>query len=182
VVRDARRCRAPHHEELADPHPEERALARVSKDEEPNRAHQRVPRRGSRPGYAQDIRPERTEGVGNAGWQAHPQPCVQMKKARKQVTTVAPAHPAFPHANGFNGFLRALPGDRALLPPSQATMRKHCRQLDASIGASGPHDFAVRLKRHSSKAPRRPPHPAPTSVTIAKRPSFKGAGRRRLWI
>jgi hypothetical protein len=35
----------------------------------------------------------------------------------------------------------------------------HCRQqndfrqLDASVGASGPHDFAVRLKRHSSKAP-----------------------------
>jgi len=29
-------------------------------------------------------------------------------------------HPAFPHANGFNGFLRALPGDRACLPPSPA--------------------------------------------------------------
>jgi hypothetical protein len=29
-----------------------------------------------------------------------------------------PEHPAFPHANGFNGFLRALPGDRAFLPPS----------------------------------------------------------------
>jgi len=32
VVRDARQCRAPHHEGLR-PHPEERALARVSKDE-----------------------------------------------------------------------------------------------------------------------------------------------------
>jgi hypothetical protein len=42
--------------------------------------------------------------------------------------------------NGFNGFLRALPGDRALLPPSSAV----ARQLDASVGASGPHDFAVR--------------------------------------
>ena len=29
-------------------------------------------------------------------------------------------HPAFPHANGFNSLLRALPGDRALLPPSSA--------------------------------------------------------------
>jgi hypothetical protein len=29
-------------------------------------------------------------------------------------------HPAFPHAIGFNGFLRALPGDRAFLPPSPA--------------------------------------------------------------
>jgi hypothetical protein len=32
VVRDARRCRAPHHEDLK-PHPEERRLRRVSKDE-----------------------------------------------------------------------------------------------------------------------------------------------------
>jgi hypothetical protein len=43
--------------------------------------------------------------------------------------------------NGFNGFLRALPGDRALLPPSLADIT---RKLDASVGASGPHDFAVR--------------------------------------
>ena len=33
-------------------------------------------------------------------------------------------------------------------------------KLDASVGASGPHDFAVRLMRHSSKAPKRPSHPA----------------------
>jgi hypothetical protein len=50
--------------------------------------------------------------------------------------------------NGFNGFLRALPGDRACLPPSPAKVA--FRELDASVGASGPHDFAVRLKRASS--------------------------------
>ena len=44
--------------------------------------------------------------------------------------------------NGFNGFLRALLGDRAFLPPSSA---ENSRQLDTSVGASGPHDFAVRL-------------------------------------
>ena len=58
--------------------------------------------------------------------------------------------------NGFNGFLRALPGDRALLPPSLAV----ARQLDISVGASGPHDFAVRSK-HVVSAQLRPPHPAP---------------------
>ena len=46
-------------------------------------------------------------------------------------------------------------------------------RVDASVGASGPHDFAVHLARHSSKALRRPPHPAPTFVTIAKRPSWR---------
>jgi hypothetical protein len=45
------------------------------------------------------------------------------------------------------------------------------RQLDASIGASGPHDFAVRDLRCSSKAPSRPPHPIPTFVTMANAPS-----------
>ena len=39
------------------------------------------------------------------------------------------------------GLFRALPGDRALLPPSSAISR----QLDASVEASGPHDFAVRF-------------------------------------
>ena len=57
--------------------------------------------------------------------------------------------------NGFNGFLRDLPGDRALLSPSPRGYRRvrpvradiAIRQLDASVGASGPHDFAVRLRR-----------------------------------
>ncbi len=42
--------------------------------------------------------------------------------------------------NGFNSLFRALPGDRAFLPPSP--VKSH--QLDASVGASGPHGFAVR--------------------------------------
>jgi hypothetical protein len=35
-----------------------------------------------------------------------------------------------------------LPGDRAFLPPSPANK---IRELDASVGASGPHDFSVRF-------------------------------------
>jgi hypothetical protein len=46
------------------------------------------------------------------------------------------------------------------------------RQLDAGIGASGPHDLTVRLTRRSSKAHPRPPLPAPTSVTMANAPSL----------
>ena len=42
------------------------------------------------------------------------------------------------------GLLRALPGDRAFLPPSPAKIAS--RELDASVGASGPHGFAVRKK------------------------------------
>jgi hypothetical protein len=44
--------------------------------------------------------------------------------------------------DGFNGFLRALPGDQALLSPSARTAPR----LSASLGAPGPHDFAVRVR------------------------------------
>src|SRR5450432_2075619 len=91
----------------------------------------------------------------------------------------------------------ALPGDRAPLPPSSADMfclspvgPTQLRELDASVGASGPHDFAVRCNISRPLAWRsltglidppcnpiarktlpRPPHPHPASVTIAIRPS-----------
>jgi hypothetical protein len=63
--------------------------------------------------------------------------------------------------NGFNGFLRALPGDRAFLPPSHATMRKHRGLLDISVEISEPHDFAVRFQHASSWRRKRPSQPAP---------------------
>jgi hypothetical protein len=49
--------------------------------------------------------------------------------------------------NGFNSLYRALPGDRALLPPSSAGLT---RDLNASVGAPGPHAFAVRAQHRSS--------------------------------
>jgi hypothetical protein len=57
---------------------------------------------------------------------------------------------------------------------------KHRRPLDASVGASGPHDFAVRLMRHSSKAPKRPPHPAPNVRDDSRNVPLGEAGRGEL--
>jgi hypothetical protein len=92
------------------------------------------------------------EGVGNAGCPLHPQPRVHFVLVeRTRVTTSTPETPGIPARNGFNSLCRALPGDRALLPPSPADMfclspvgPTQLRELDASAGASGPHDFAVR--------------------------------------
>src|ERR1035438_7059049 len=59
--------------------------------------------------------------------------------------------------------------------------RRNCfRQLDASVGASGPHDFAVRNNAARLASPSRPSHPASTFVTIAKRPSCESGTRGRL--
>src|SRR2546429_7151014 len=63
------------------------------------------------------------EGVGNAGCPLHPRPRVHLVVVeRTRVTTSTPESPGIPARNGFNGLLRALPGDRALLPPSSADM------------------------------------------------------------
>src|SRR6478752_389962 len=59
--------------------------------------------------------------------------------------------------------------------------RRNCfRELDASVGASGPHDFAVRLTRRSSATPSASTASRPAAVTIACRPSVgrNGGGYR----
>src|SRR5467141_2373303 len=64
------------------------------------------------------------EGVGNAGCPWHPRPRVHLVVVeRTRVTTSTPESPDVPARNGFNGFLRALPGDRALLPPSPCGLK-----------------------------------------------------------
>jgi hypothetical protein len=82
----------------------------------------------------------------------------------------SPETPGIPRANGFNGFLRALLGEPGFLATIVSAMRQHRRQLDASVGASGPHGFAVRklgtLVRSAACVHRIPP----AFVTIAKRP------------
>jgi hypothetical protein len=76
-------------------------------------------RDAKRPSRALNLRP--SEGVGNAGCPLHPQPRVHFVLVeRTRVTTSTPESPGIPARNGFNGLLRALPGDRALLPPSFA--------------------------------------------------------------
>src|SRR5947207_10824474 len=61
------------------------------------------------------------EGVGNAGCPLHPRPRVHLCSGRTHTSNNEyTATPGIPARNGFNGFLRALLGDRACLPPSPA--------------------------------------------------------------
>ena len=83
--------------------------------------------------------------------------------------------PGIPARNGFNGLLRALLGDQDLLVTVAGGFNS--ADLKPTSRRSGPHGFAVR-RRHARLAHRpRPPHPAPTSVTFAKRPSKWGGTR-----
>src|SRR5258706_9368575 len=91
------------------------------------------------------------EGVGNAECPLHPQPRVRSVESTRVFTTVAPDHPAFPHAMVLTAYVVLSPVTGlfchrrqriwfCLSPVGPTELRK----LDASVGASGPHDFAVR--------------------------------------
>jgi len=110
-----------------------------------------------RPSCARTFVPRKTEGAGKAGCPLHPQPRVQCVGSTRVSSPQVHRDTRPSLRNGFNGFLRALPGDRACLPPSPADLACQnpvgptcLRRLDASVGASGPHDFAVRSMRRSS--------------------------------
>jgi hypothetical protein len=74
--------------------------------------------------------------------------------------------------------IRALPGAPGFLATIPCATRLRRRNVDTSVGVSGPHDFAVRIdavRRHDQltlqhRYVHRIPHP--TFVTIAKRPSY----------
>jgi hypothetical protein len=107
---------------------------------------------------------------GMPGASTHPQPRVQSEKKHTSVVTAGPAgSPGIPARNGFNGFLRALPGDRAFLPPSPA------KKASANLTpASGRQDHTTspsagwHVRQRTASVHR---IPRPTFVTIAKRPS-----------
>jgi hypothetical protein len=75
--------------------------------------------------------------------------------------------------DGFTAYLRALPGEtRACLSPSLPGRVSCPKNLTPAIGASGPHDFAVRFSHARQSQLWRPSLPAPTSVTMANAPSL----------
>jgi hypothetical protein len=149
--------------------------------------------RGARhPSFTSGISSRYERAQGRPG--AWPTPMAPVrKKCTGQEPQVWPVHPGLPCANGFTAY-SALPGDQTLLSPSVVGLIESSN-LSASLGAPGPHDFAVRgrlspkpcdepgtgpsqlwRRRKSAARPARSRvHriPNPTSVTIAKRPSCR---------
>ena len=84
----------------------------------------------------------------------------KIKKHTSIVTTVTPDTPGIPRA-------MVLTVSFVLSPViglcCHRRRRIDFRQLDASVEASGPHDFAVRLSAVRQQHHQRPSHPAPRS-------------------
>src|ERR1019366_2208161 len=87
--------------------------------------------------------PSEIEGAGNAGRPMRPRSRVQdvIESAHEHTghTGIARHSPR----NGFNGVYRALPGAPGFLA---TVARVPSRRLDTSVGVSGPHVFAVRVR------------------------------------
>ena len=91
------------------------------------------------------------------GARPHPQPCVQWKKARKQVTTGTPRSSGIPCTTVYRLIARS-PRGAGLDSPRHLPITG---KLDSSVGESGPHAFAVRFRAARLAAPKRPSHPKP---------------------
>jgi hypothetical protein len=68
------------------------------------------------------------------------------------VTTGTPEATRLSLRDWVYGFLRALSGESGFLATVASAMRKHRRQLDASVEASRPHDFFRMRMAFSSGA------------------------------
>jgi len=97
-------------------------------------------------------------------------------KKQASVTTRSAGSTGIPCAMVLTVSFVLSPGT-GLSCPRHRRDAKHHHQLSASVGAPGPHDFAVHVKRRSSAQTDRARHfrvhriPHPTSVTTAIRPS-----------
>ena len=80
--------------------------------------------------------------------------------------------------NGFTAYIVLSPARPGLLVTVIPWKRELLRNLTPAIGASGPHDFAVRITRRSSKAHPRPPLPASNVRDDRETPLLVGTGWR----
>ena len=112
--------------------------------------HATSPSRGAkRPSDARSLAPRKSEGAGNAGCPMHPQPvCIGSKHT--VVTTVTPEITRHSLRNGFNGFLRALPGDEFLFVTvtngSRLVQARSGRRISAGL-TSATDARTTRLRR-----------------------------------
>jgi len=92
----------------------------------------------------------------------HPQPRVRfvVGVCTRVFTAEAPETSGIPHAMVLTAYIALSPGTGLFCPRH---FRGNCfpRKLSASVGAPGPHVFAVRISIARLVTPKRPSHPAP---------------------
>ena len=109
------------------------------------------------------LAPSKEEGAGKAGCALHPRSRVQwVEKCAHEHTGPAEAS-RLSLRDGFTVSFELSPVTGFVVTVACGRIRK----LDASTGAPGPHDFAVRIRRARQSQLSRPPHPTARFVTCA---------------
>jgi hypothetical protein len=113
------------------------------------------------PEFCKFIGPQKKKGAGKTGCALHPRSHVQRhtKNAHEHRGSAEAVRPSL--RNGFTAYFVLSPVRPGLFVTVAPKMRELLANLTPATGASGPHDFAVRITRRSSKAHPRPPLPAP---------------------
>ncbi len=129
-----------------------------------------------RPRFARNLLALQSEGAGNAGRPMRPIATCAMGSGRAHTCCqVTPESPGIPRAVVY-GLYVISPVSPALLPPSPAGLTA---SLTPTSGVSGPHDFAIRIRRPGRERHPRPPHPRPALVTLRNAPR-SGPGWRNI--
>ena len=111
----------------------------------------------------------KTEGAGKTGCALHPRSrvqCASKNAAHEHTGSAESLRPSL--RNGFTAYNVIVLVTGFLATIIIGSFR--FRQLDASTGASDPHDFAVRFCCARQSQPSRPSLPAPTFATMANAP------------
>jgi hypothetical protein len=88
--------------------------------------------------------------------------CSLRSKKNAHEHTEAAEAVRHPLRDGFTAYIVLSSGTGLFCPRRLRGLPKHPRRLDASVGAPGPHDLAVRKSASLvSRCRPRPPHPAP---------------------
>jgi hypothetical protein len=112
------------------------------------------------------------EGAGNAGCPSHPQRRVQ-KKHTNVVATGSPVSPSIPCAMVLTAYFALSPAI-GLFCHRRKRNAQALSPLDASVEASGPHDFTVHVGAIRQARQSRPPHPTPNVRDDREPPLLKG--------
>jgi hypothetical protein len=98
--------------------------------------------------------------------------CAKVDKKTHMSIQVQRKHSGLPRAMVLQLISCSPRRDQSLFVTVAPKKREPLGNLTPAIGASGPHDFAVRLRHARQSQHSRPPLPAPTSVTMANAPSL----------
>ena len=126
-----------------------------------------------RPRFAGKCLTLQSEGAGNAGRPMRPiAACAEVVVESTRVSQVTPESPGTPRAMVLTVYNVLSPATGL---SCHRRLARLLARLDASVGASGPHAFSVRLKRFRQRRHPRPPHPRPALMTLRNAP-LSGTG------